>query len=150
MPQWKKRLLLHFRLTIMVYDMTFASLCEDWYLMFISDSRFNIFFIKQQQLLYKNGIITSTINRIRYNEIIYEATERKPFLKHVLQVKFSKVTCYRFAGQSKYSQWISHSKELKRCDLFTKIKVYPTCFFFYKHNVYKHTEAQISKKLSIF
>ena len=22
--------------------------------------------------------------------------------------------------------------------------------FFYKHNVYKHTEAQISKKLSIF
>ena len=25
-----------------------------------------------------------------------------------------------------------------------------TCFFFYKHNVYKHTEAQISKKLSIF
>ena len=25
-----------------------------------------------------------------------------------------------------------------------------TCFFFYKHKVYKHTEAQISKKLSIF
>ena len=33
------------------------------------DSRFNIFFIKQQQLQYKNGIITSTINKIGYNGI---------------------------------------------------------------------------------
>ena len=33
------------------------------------DSKFNIFFIKQQQLQYKNGIITSTINKIGYNGI---------------------------------------------------------------------------------
>ena len=34
---------------------------------------------------------------------------------------------------------------------FDEIKVFlEYMFLFYKHNVYKHTEAQISKRLSIF
>ena len=35
-------------------------------------------------------------------------------------------------------------------NLESMIKIYLWTTFFHKHNVYKHTEAQISKKLSIF
>ena len=44
---------------------------------------------------------------------------------------------------------LTHTK-LQRLHNSEIYNIFCYMFFFYEHNVYKHTEAQISKKLSIF
>ena len=47
----------------------------------------------------------------------------------------------------KYKLWVKNQFVLTYVFMCTIFYVH---VFFYKHNVYKHTEAQIPKKLSIF
>ena len=61
---------------------------------------------------------------------------------YVLSIKYIKGS--RYIQQGSYRKGASQKKR------FNILYYFFLHVFFYKHNVYKHTEAQISKKLSIF
>ena len=109
-----------------------------------------IFVLKFLFLLWKEAVLSN----LKYN---YEKTL---FVKFLMYTRFNAVTFCMWSFQEPVlrgknvsgEEWLLWYRQTHMpcfSILVLPLVRIPTCFF-YKHNVYKHNEAQIPKKLSIF